>query len=398
MTRRIRQQPRRSGFVLLATAIVLGAVLSAMLPGSRALATSGDSPYTVPFVIDTNPDPNVVETTLDRRGRDGRHRQRRHRARADVQRGDPRADVLLKVGDTVIVHYENHLSKPSAIHWHGIELENSMDGTPFTQNQVPAGGSFLYKFKVTRPGIYWYHPHHHASTNQVFKGLYGMIIVTDPNEAALQAAGRFHRLPTRSRSSSATRRSARRPGRNDAATYDPSLPWVGGGSAAGAGRPDPGGPCARRRADRRGRQPARRVRRGRHPEHPDPRHERTDERGADRSHERRQRRRASGLAGRARSARPRRVDARRPSRPGAPARDAELGRGQVHAPASHRQQRHPDPARAGRRRGRAARQRGRSGRHDRRVRHRLRARRDPAPAREAAPTSSPRFPPPPPAC
>ena len=87
----------------------------------------------------------------------------------------------------MIVHFENHLAHPTGIHWHGIELDNASDGTPLTQNKVPPGGTFLYKFKVTRPGIYWYHPHHHSSTNQVFKGLYGTIIVTDPNEATLQA-------------------------------------------------------------------------------------------------------------------------------------------------------------------------------------------------------------------
>jgi FtsP/CotA-like multicopper oxidase with cupredoxin domain len=64
-----------------------------------------------------------------------------------------------------------------------------MDGTPLTQNQVQPGGTYLYKFTVTRPGLYWYHPHHHSSTNQVFKGLYGSIIVADPSEDELQAAG-----------------------------------------------------------------------------------------------------------------------------------------------------------------------------------------------------------------
>src|SRR6185436_15030131 len=50
-------------------------------------------------------------------------------------------------------------------------------------------GTFEYDFVVSRPGIFWYHPHHHSSTNQVFKGMYGPIIVTDPNEAQLQADG-----------------------------------------------------------------------------------------------------------------------------------------------------------------------------------------------------------------
>jgi FtsP/CotA-like multicopper oxidase with cupredoxin domain len=103
----------------------------------------------------------------------------------------------LTVGDTVIVRLVNKLPYPTGIHWHGIELANSADGTEVTQKgavaafsvpppaPAPAGGTYLYKFKVTRPGIFWYHPHHHNSTNRVFRGLYGMIIVTDPDETTL---------------------------------------------------------------------------------------------------------------------------------------------------------------------------------------------------------------------
>ena len=97
----------------------------------------------------------------------------------------PGPEFHLKVGDTVIVHFKNHIAHDTGIHWHGIELNNESDGTPLTQNQVPPNGTFLYKFKVTRPGMFWYHPHHHSSTNQVFKGLYGTILITDPNENTL---------------------------------------------------------------------------------------------------------------------------------------------------------------------------------------------------------------------
>jgi FtsP/CotA-like multicopper oxidase with cupredoxin domain len=109
----------------------------------------------------------------------------------------PGPTFRLTVGDTVIVRLVNNLPYPTGIHWHGIELGNSADGTEVTQNGalgaplqtlgngVPAGGTYLYKFKVTRPGIFWYHPHHHNSTNRVFRGLYGMIIVTDANENTL---------------------------------------------------------------------------------------------------------------------------------------------------------------------------------------------------------------------
>ncbi|MGH9872285.1 MAG: multicopper oxidase domain-containing protein [Pyrinomonadaceae bacterium] len=109
----------------------------------------------------------------------------------------PGPTFRLTVGDTVIVRLINNMPHETGIHWHGIELANSADGTEVTQNgavglfstpppaPAPAGGTYLYKFKVTRPGIFWYHPHHHHSTNRVFKGLYGMIIVTDPNEETL---------------------------------------------------------------------------------------------------------------------------------------------------------------------------------------------------------------------
>ena len=109
--------------------------------------------------------------------------------------------LKLDVGDDVIVRLINRLDHPTGIHWHGIELANSADGTEVTQEPVvpaftvpppppaPAGGTYLYKFKVPRPGLYWYHPHHHLSINRVFRGLYGMIVVADPLEAGLIAAG-----------------------------------------------------------------------------------------------------------------------------------------------------------------------------------------------------------------
>ena len=113
----------------------------------------------------------------------------------------PGPTFRLTVNDTVIVRLVNNLPYPTGIHWHGIELTNSADGTPVTQDGAlgaplqtlgdgtPAGGTYLYKFTVTRPGIFWYHPHHHHSTNRVFRGLYGMIIVSNANEDSLVEVG-----------------------------------------------------------------------------------------------------------------------------------------------------------------------------------------------------------------
>jgi FtsP/CotA-like multicopper oxidase with cupredoxin domain len=226
MTAHIRREPRRY-LVLGAMALLIAAVLVSISPARQARATSGGDPYSVTYVTDTNPAAHIVETTLiaentsvDIGGG--------VTANAETFNGHiPGPTFQLEVGDTVIVHYENHLDEVSGIHWHGIELSNSMDGTPFTQNQVPAGGKFLYKFKVSRPGIFWYHPHHHSSTNQVFKGLYGMILVTDPNNAALVSAGRLpdanNTLPMVLSDTTV----CKNPGSNDAFTYPTTLPWVG---------------------------------------------------------------------------------------------------------------------------------------------------------------------------
>ena len=77
----------------------------------------------------------------------------------------PGPTLRLNVGDTAIVRLINNLPHPTGIHWHGIELGNSADGTEVTQEGAvgafparrlrrPAGGTYLYKFKVPRPGIY----------------------------------------------------------------------------------------------------------------------------------------------------------------------------------------------------------------------------------------------------
>jgi FtsP/CotA-like multicopper oxidase with cupredoxin domain len=135
---------------------------------------------------------------------------------------------MLKVGDTVIVHYKNNLPVANGIHWHGVELSNEMDGTPFTQNGVAAnGGTFLYKFTVTRPGIFWYHPHDVDSTNEVFRGMYGMIVVQDPNEAALQASGALPPAADTKQIVLSDMTVCKTKGQNPATNYVSSQPWVG---------------------------------------------------------------------------------------------------------------------------------------------------------------------------
>ncbi|MDH5668808.1 MAG: multicopper oxidase family protein [Nitrospira sp.] len=193
--------------------LVAAVALTMCMAGNQsAWATTGVGPYVVPQVIDINPDPNIVETYIVAEeatvniGNGVMANGMVFKSCSNKQLTNcttpsiPGPEFRLTVGNQVIVHYVNNLGRSglnpeadvSAIHWHGIELNNQSDGTEVTQPAVdPKGGKFDYDFIVTRPGIFWYHPHHHASTNQVAKGLYGSMIIEDNQgyEATLRDNG-----------------------------------------------------------------------------------------------------------------------------------------------------------------------------------------------------------------
>lgn len=88
-----------------------------------------------------------------------------------------------KQGQKVRIIFENRL-KSSNVHWHGLLVPSSMDGLPHHLVSL-AGDSFTYEFVVNnRAGTYWYHPHAHGSTAQVYQGLAGLL-VSDVEEQAL---------------------------------------------------------------------------------------------------------------------------------------------------------------------------------------------------------------------
>jgi len=57
-----------------------------------------------------------------------------------------------------------------------------MDGVSgLTQEPVQPGASFVYDFEVPDAGTYWYHAHN-KSWNQVGRGLYGPMIIDEPEK------------------------------------------------------------------------------------------------------------------------------------------------------------------------------------------------------------------------
>ncbi len=141
-------------------------------------------------VVDINAADDVYETHLSAR-----------EANIDIGGGEvvkmltygaqlPGPELRVQQGDRVIVHLDNELPDdfPTTIHWHGIEGTNAADGTPTTQGPILPGDRFTYDFRVPRPGIYWFHPHIRGAQT-THSGLYGTLVVEDPDEPALIEAG-----------------------------------------------------------------------------------------------------------------------------------------------------------------------------------------------------------------
>jgi FtsP/CotA-like multicopper oxidase with cupredoxin domain len=88
--------------------------------------------------------------------------------------------IRVKQAAEITIRFVNRLDLPSAVHWHGIRLDNPFDGAAgVTQDPVPPGGSFIYRIKFPDPGIYWYHPHVREDVQQDL-GLYGNLQVDSP--------------------------------------------------------------------------------------------------------------------------------------------------------------------------------------------------------------------------
>jgi len=94
----------------------------------------------------------------------------------------PGPDIRVKRGERVKVRFLNKLDEPTSVHWHGIRIDNAMDGVAgLTQPAVEPGESFDYDFVAPDAGTYWYHAHT-MSWNQVPRGLAGPLIIAEDEE------------------------------------------------------------------------------------------------------------------------------------------------------------------------------------------------------------------------
>ncbi len=128
-------------------------------------------------LVDENPDPHIVEVSiraapnvvaLKPTGKETKM--------LNYNESFPGPLLHARVGDRVIVHFDNGLDEPTTIHWHGLRISDQMDGSPMIQAPVLPGESFTYDFVVPDAGTFWYHTHLHQ-IEQLERGLYGAIVV-----------------------------------------------------------------------------------------------------------------------------------------------------------------------------------------------------------------------------
>ncbi len=95
--------------------------------------------------------------------------------------GIPGPELRVRQGERVRIRVENQLPHETTIHWHGIRLDNRMDGVPgLTQRPIAPGTSFVYEFVPPDEGTFMYHPH---VGTQLDRALYGALIVEARNES-----------------------------------------------------------------------------------------------------------------------------------------------------------------------------------------------------------------------
>jgi manganese oxidase len=100
----------------------------------------------------------------------------------------PGSPIVLMRDEPVRITVVNHLSEPTAVHWHGIELTSYYDGVPGMSGEaghllpsIAAGDSFAAAYTPPRAGTFIYHTHI-DDVKQMESGLYGPLIVLPPGQ------------------------------------------------------------------------------------------------------------------------------------------------------------------------------------------------------------------------
>ena len=172
----MRSSLSRLGVLLLGCAFVAcGEDSTSSTPAPPASPPLQDGTSLTPLA-DEDPSPDAISVTLEARESEVTYGASPPTKVWTYNGTIPAPLIDAKVGDTITVHFTNHLPEPTTIHWHGVRLPATMDGTLAMQQPIEPGASFTYSFTFTDAGLFWFHPHMRSDI-QVQKGLYGAIRV-----------------------------------------------------------------------------------------------------------------------------------------------------------------------------------------------------------------------------
>lgn len=174
---------RRQALVLggVGTAAIAAGTTGLLWPQDTNLSAIGGADFHEPPALESTEGRLHVELTV------GQHRTRIAGQNASVLAYNgslPGPTLVVKPGDQITVTLDNQLDEPTNLHVHGLHV-SPQDNSDNVLISIDPGETFEYEYQLPAdhpPGVYWYHPHHHGTVaDQLFGGLYGAIIVQDPN-------------------------------------------------------------------------------------------------------------------------------------------------------------------------------------------------------------------------
>lgn len=158
------------------------------------LSACADQGINPPTLADKNPHPRIVEVDLQAEVTKTEYKAGVSTTVWSYNGIVPGPTIEANLGDTLVVNFTNNLPEDTTVHWHGMEVPATMDGSSISQKPVPPGGTFRYEFKLLRASTYWYHPHIRGNRT-IELGLQGMLIVHDrQGDAALGLPRDEHHL------------------------------------------------------------------------------------------------------------------------------------------------------------------------------------------------------------
>lgn len=104
-----------------------------------------------------------------------------------TQDNAPPPVIRMKRNAPFTVGVTNRLTDYTSMHWHGLRLDNAMDGVPYL-TQFPIGENERFAYELFSPdaGTFWYHPHC-MTMEQMALGLTGILIVEEDEDPGFDA-------------------------------------------------------------------------------------------------------------------------------------------------------------------------------------------------------------------